>query len=76
MNFDENLNIEFKREFIDEIKNEIIAFLNTSGGTIYVGVNDDKTIYKPFTEIDKDQIDLKIGNWMENANISINLWIN
>ena len=34
MNKDENLNIEYKREFIDDIKNEIIAFLNTSGGKI------------------------------------------
>ncbi len=29
MKKDENLNIEYKREFIDDIKNEITAFLNT-----------------------------------------------
>lgn len=67
MNSNENLKIEYKREFIDEIKNEIIAFLNTSGGKIYVGVNDDKTIYKQFSSKEQDQIDLKIGNWMEDA---------
>ena len=44
-NFNEDLNTELKREFVDEIKNEIIAFLNTSGGVIYVGLNDDGTTY-------------------------------
>ena len=34
MSLEENLNVELKREFIDEIKNSIIAFLNTKGGTI------------------------------------------
>ena len=67
MNKDENLNIEYKREFIDDIKNEIIAFLNTSGGKIFVGINNDKTTYKIFDAIERDQIDLKIGNWMEDA---------
>ena len=65
MNITESLNVEFKRDFIEEIKNEIIAFLNTNGGTIYVGVNDDKSIYEPFTRIEKNSIDLKNGNWME-----------
>ena len=34
MSLEENLNVELKREFIDEIKNSIIEFLNTKGGTI------------------------------------------
>lgn len=67
MNSNENLNTEYKREFIDDIKNELLAFLNTSGGTLYVGLNDDGTVYEPFKNIDRDQIDLKISNWMENA---------
>lgn len=50
----ENINIEYKREFIDDIKNEIIAFLNTSGGKIYVCINDDKTTYKSFDVIERD----------------------
>lgn len=64
---DENINIEYKREFIDDIKNEIIAFLNTFGGKIFVGINDDKSIYKSFDANERNQIDLKIGNWMEDA---------
>ena len=41
----ENLTTEFKREFTDEIKKTIIAFANTAGGTLYIGVNDDKSIF-------------------------------
>lgn len=67
MYLNENINIEYKREFTDDIKNEIIAFLNTSGGKIYVGVNDDKTIYKHISDKERDQIDLKIENWMEDV---------
>jgi len=40
----ENLTIEFKREYTEEIKKSIIAFANTAGGTLFIGVNDDKTI--------------------------------
>ena len=37
---------ELKRELIDEVKSEIIAFLNSDGGTIYVGVDDDGSIVR------------------------------
>lgn len=37
----ENENLEFKKEFTENIYKEIIAFLNTSSGTILVGYNDD-----------------------------------
>lgn len=40
----ENKNTEFKREFVDEIKKTIVAFANTDGGTLYVGINDDGTV--------------------------------
>jgi len=33
----ENSNIEFKREYTADIKKEVVAFANTSGGVIYVG---------------------------------------
>lgn len=39
----ENERIEYKRELIDDIAKEVIAFANTDGGEIYVGVNDDGT---------------------------------
>lgn len=37
----ESTNIEFKREWSDGIKKAMVAFANTSGGTIYIGVEDD-----------------------------------
>jgi len=40
----ENLTTEFKREYTEEIKKTIVAFANTAGGTLYIGINDDKTI--------------------------------
>ena len=36
----ETENIEFKLQVTDEIYKEVIAFANTDGGTIYVGMND------------------------------------
>lgn len=39
--FMENKTTEFKREYIDDIKNTVIAFANCDGGNLYIGVNDD-----------------------------------
>lgn len=33
--------IELKQRYTSDIAKEVIAFLNTSGGTIYIGINDD-----------------------------------
>lgn len=40
MNF-ETENIEFKSEFTEEIYKEVIAFANTDGGFVYVGIDND-----------------------------------
>lgn len=40
MNLSESFNVEFKREFTQEIKKEVVAFANTQGGAIYVGIDD------------------------------------
>lgn len=40
MKFIENEVIELKEAFTADIKKEVVAFANTIGGTIYVGVND------------------------------------
>ncbi len=37
----ETENVEFKSGFTDEIYKEVIAFANTYGGTIYVGIDND-----------------------------------
>ena len=37
----EGPNVEFKRMWVDGAKRSVVAFLNTSGGVIYLGVDDD-----------------------------------
>ncbi len=39
--FVENKTTEFKREYVEDIKNTIVAFANCDGGTLYIGVDDD-----------------------------------
>lgn len=39
--FVENKTTEFKREYVEDIKNTIVAFANCEGGTLYIGVGDD-----------------------------------
>ena len=36
----EDINTEFKREFSDTIKKTAVAFANTNGGRIYIGIDD------------------------------------
>lgn len=40
----EGLNVEFKREYTKEINKTVVAFINTNGGKIYIGIDDDGTI--------------------------------
>lgn len=41
----EGYNIEFKRNLNKEITKEICSFLNSSGGKIIIGINDDNTVH-------------------------------
>lgn len=40
----ENTTTEFKKEYVDEIKKTIVAFANTDGGDLYIGLNDDGSV--------------------------------
>lgn len=40
MLFAESETVELKSVYVEDIKKEIIAFANTRGGTIYIGVED------------------------------------
>ena len=40
----ENVNVEFKIKYVDDIKKTVIAFANTNGGKIYFGIDDDGTV--------------------------------
>lgn len=44
MHYQESENVELKRIVTEDIKKEIIAFANSDGGRLYVGVDDDGTV--------------------------------
>ena len=44
MNLFENLTTEFKEVYTDDIKKSVVAFANTAGGRIYIGIADDGSI--------------------------------
>lgn len=60
----ENSHIELKREFTDELKKEVVAFANTSGGKIYIGIEDDGSVVG-IDEVDKCQ--LRISNMLSDT---------
>ncbi|MBR2215400.1 MAG: putative DNA binding domain-containing protein [Selenomonadaceae bacterium] len=64
MTLTESDKLELKREITDTIKKEVIAFVNTHGGTIYIGIDDDGTI------VGIDDLDgamLAVGNMLRDA---------
>ena len=60
----ENKNTEYKREYADDIRKTIIAFANTDGGTLYIGVNDDGSVCGI---ADTDGTMLRIANMLRDA---------
>lgn len=48
----ENQTYERKREYNQKAKNSILAFLNTDGGTLYLGIADDGSVYGIDGDID------------------------
>ena len=60
----ENKTTEFKREFVDEIKKTVIAFANTDGGNIYIGIADNGDI---IGVNDVDETMLRVTNTMRDA---------
>ena len=40
----ENKTTEFKREYTEDLKYAVVAFANTDGGKIYIGINDDGSV--------------------------------
>ena len=40
----EGKTIEFKRQYVDDIKNTVTAFANCDGGTLYIGIDDDGSV--------------------------------
>jgi len=50
----ENQTTELKREFNDKVKNTMLAFLNTDGGVLYLGMSDDGSVYGISGDIDTE----------------------
>ncbi|MCL2055070.1 MAG: putative DNA binding domain-containing protein [Oscillospiraceae bacterium] len=41
----ETTRIEFKREYNDKVNKVLLSFLNTEGGTLYIGIENDGSVY-------------------------------
>ncbi len=63
MNF-ETENMEFKSQFTEEIYKEVIAFANTDGGVVYVGIDDHGNAIG-LTDVDKEYT--RITNGIRDA---------
>jgi len=48
----ENQSFERKREYNPKAQNTLLAFLNTDGGTLHIGIDDDGTLYGVEGDID------------------------
>ncbi len=55
---------EFKREYMDDIKYAVVAFANTNGGRLYIGVNDDGSVSGVE---DSDGIMLRVTNMIRDV---------
>ena len=65
MKYEESDRVELKREMIKDLDKEIIAFLNTHGGTIYIGVDDNGNVIGIPQKL-KDYYDEKISAILTN----------
>ena len=64
MIFMESETVELKAELVPDICKEVIAFANTRGGTLYIGVKDDGTVAGiP----DADAVALRLNNMIRDS---------
>ena len=60
----ESKTVEYKREYIDDIKYTVVAFANTDGGKLYIGMDDDG---RAFGVSDPDGTILRVTNMIRDA---------
>lgn len=60
----ENQNIEFKQEYVPDIRKEVMGFANADGGTVFVGVRKDGAV---LGMDDPDDVMLQIVNSLRDA---------
>ena len=79
MSYIETEKVELKRVLNDSFEKEVVAFLNSHDGTVYIGVDDDGTIigvnnvdlltkngkynYQAFILSDQNDLSYKIAQW-------------
>lgn len=61
----EKQDVEFKREYNDKANKTMLAFLNSAGGTLYLGLSDDGSVYG--LEGDIDDVYRKVVNSFRDA---------
>ena len=64
MAYQESENIELKSAVTDDIKKEIVAFANSDGGTLYIGVRDDGEVVGLD---DPDEAALQVSNMVRDS---------
>ncbi len=60
----ESKTVELKREYVEDIKKTVVAFANSEGGTIYIGINDDGSVCGVS---DADSTMLRVTNAVRDA---------
>lgn len=64
MSFIESETVELKSVVVDDIKKEIVAFANSNGGTLYIGVQNDGSVVGVENP---DSVALQISNMVRDA---------
>ena len=60
----ENIDIEYKEIYVKAVKNEVIAFANTEGGVLYIGIQKDGTVVGV---ADADDTMLRVANALKDS---------
>ena len=60
----ENDNIEFKQEYVPEVRKEVIAFANADGGTVLIGVRKDGMV---IGVNEPDEVMLQVANSLKDS---------
>lgn len=63
----EDNNIEYKRDLNNKLKREIVAFLNSTGGYIYLGVDDETKKILEIPDTLKHEWEETLNHWYTNA---------
>lgn len=63
----EDTKIEYKSDLNNKLKREIVSFLNTDGGTIYLGVDDNTLEPLDISDNQKHEWEEKLNRWYTDA---------